>query len=54
MATIALTLTIPGPLFIDTMIHGFDESSIYRILGGICVIAGFVFVTVKRANMYDE
>ena len=50
MATIALTLTIPGPLFIDTMIHGFDESSIYRIAGGICVIAGFVFVTLRSAN----
>ena len=50
MATIALTLTIPGPLFIDTMIHGFDVSSVYRIAGGVCVIVGFVFVTLRRAN----
>ena len=49
MATIALTLTIPGPLFIDTMIHGFEVSSVYRIAGGLCVIVGFVFVTIRPA-----
>lgn len=49
VATIGLTLTIPGPLVIDTVLHGFDGSSIFRILGGLFVIAGFICVAIKPA-----